>query len=67
MSKISHHFWNTNITEEHLHKALWKIFNISHSVTVQTFFQQKINGGLEVRKPSSGHAESQRRKYKICG
>ena len=59
MSKISHHFFNTYISEEQLtsfdrelSRTLRTIFKICHSVTVRTFFQKKINGGLVIRKPS---------------
>ena len=59
LSKIIHHFANTQLTEQHLNeldtllvKSLRKILSLNHSTTVRTCFQPKSKGGLGVRKPS---------------
>ena len=59
MASIQHHFANTYIDEDHLHKHdkaftvfLQKSFSIYTNTTVRTMFQKKKSGGIGVRRPS---------------
>ena len=59
LSKIIHHFADTQLTEQHLNeldtllvKSLRKILSLNHSTTVRTCLKPKSKGGLGVRKPS---------------
>ena len=59
MASIQHHFSNTYIDEDHLHKFgkvltafFRKSFSIYTNTTARTMFQKKKSGGIGVRKPS---------------
>ena len=59
MASIQHHFANTYVDEDHLHKFdkvltafLRKSFSFYTNTTVRTMFQKKKSGGIGVRKPS---------------